>query len=232
MKNSSILASIPLFKELDANQLASIVSATCEITVNKGRILFNKGDPSDGFYIVISGRIKLSFVSRDGKEFITEIFGPKQSFGEAVMFLDKSYPVCAQALMDSKVLYVPKRIVFESIDNNAGFARKVIAGLCSRLVDRIQTLECLTMYSSIQKVVGYLLREIELAESEKKKADNHNEADVLLSVNKATLAAQLNLTPETLSRALHKLVDEGLIRVEGKTIHICHVQKMRDFNGY
>lgn len=231
MKNSSILASIPLFKALDSNQLANIASGTHEITVNKGRILFNKGDPSDGFYIVVSGRIKLSFVSRDGKEFIAEIFGPNQSFGEAVMFLGKSYPVCAQALMDSKILHVPKSIVFEGVDNNAGFARRVIAGLCARLVDRIQTLEYLTVYSSIQKVIGYLLREIELAESEKSKDVNHNEADVLLAVNKATLAAQLNLTPETLSRVLHKLVDEGLIRVEGKTIHICHVQKMRDFNG-
>lgn len=229
MKNSSILANIPLFKELDSSHLAKIASATHEITVNKGRILFNKGDPSDGFYVVVSGRIKLSFVSRDGKEFIAEIFGPNQSFGEAVMFLGKVYPVCAQALMDSKILHVPKSVVFDGVDNNSGFARKVIAGLCARLVDRIQTLEYLTVYSSIQKVVGYLLREIELAESAKN--TTHNEADVLLAVNKATLAAQLNLTPETLSRVLHKLVDEGLIRVEGKTIHLCHLQKMRDFNG-
>jgi len=229
MKNSSILANIPLFKELDSSQLAKIASGTHEITVNKGRILFNKGDPSDGFYVVVSGRIKLSFVSRDGKEFIAEIFGPNQSFGEAVMFLGKAYPVCAQALMDSTILHVPKSVVFDGVDNNSGFARRVIAGLCSRLVDRIQTLEYLTVYSSIQKVIGYLLREIELAESAKN--TGRNEADVLLAVNKATLAAQLNLTPETLSRVLHKLVDEGLIRVEGKTIHICHVQKMRDFNG-
>ncbi len=229
MKNSSILANIPLFKELDSSQLTKIASATHEITVNKGRILFNKGDPSDGFYVVVSGRIKLSFVSRDGKEFIAEIFGPNQSFGEAVMFLGKAYPVCAQALMDSKILHVPKSVVFDGVDNNSGFARRVIAGLCARLVDRIQTLEYLTVYSSIQKVIGYLLREIELAESAKNTI--YNEADVLLAVNKATLAAQLNLTPETLSRVLHKLVDEGLIRVEGKTIHICHVQKMRDFNG-
>ncbi len=229
MRNASILANIPLFKELDSSQLAKIASATHEISVNKGRILFNKGDPSDGFYVVISGRIKLSFVSRDGKEFIAEIFGPNQSFGEAVMFLGKPYPVCAQTLMDSKILHVPKSVVFDGVDHNSGFARRVIAGLCARLVDRIQTLEYLTVYSSIQKVIGYLLREIELAESAKN--TTCNEADVLLAVNKATLAAQLNLTPETLSRVLHRLADEDLIRVEGKTIHICHVQKMRDFSG-
>jgi len=218
-----------LFAELAPSQLDKIAAGTHEISVNKGRILFNKGDPSEGFYIVVTGRIKLSFVSKDGKEFIADIFGPNQSFGEAVMFLGKPYPVCAQTLMDSTLLHVPKGVVFDSVDHNSGFARRVIAGLCNRLVDRIQTLEYLTVYSSIQKVVGYLLREIELAESAKNA--NHNEADVLLAVNKATLAAQLNLTPETLSRVLHKLVDEGLIRVEGKTIHICHVQKMREFNG-
>ncbi len=231
MKNPSLLASVPLFKELDPRQLANVASATHELAVSKGGVLFNKGDASDGFYIVVSGRMKLSFVSRDGKEFIADILGPGKSFGEAVMFLDKAYPVCAQALMDSKVLHIPQNIIFESIENNPGFSRKVIAGLCSRLVDIVQTLEYLTVYSSIQKVIGYLLREIELADSRRNQDPNRNEADILLTVNKATLAAHLNLTPETLSRVLHKLADAGLIRVEGKTIHICHVQKMRDFNG-
>lgn len=224
-KFTSVLASIPLFKELGDSQLAKIALGTYEVSLNKGQILFNKGDPSNGFYIVADGRIKLSFVSRDGKEFIAEIFGPRQSFGEAVMFLDKPYPVCAQALMDSAVLHVPKNVVFDSVDHNSGFARKMIAGLCARLMDRLQTLEYLTVYSSIQKVIGYLLREVELTEPV------HDEADVLLMVNKATLAAHLNLTPETLSRVLHKLVDEDLIRVEGKKIHICQIRKLRDFNG-
>ena len=225
MKNSSILASIPLFNDLDSSQLAKVASGTYEISINKGRILFNKGDPSDGFYVVVTGRIKLSFVSRDGKEFIADIFGPHQSFGEAVMFLEKPYPVCAQALMDSTLLHVPQNILLDNIDQNPGFARRVISGLCTRLMNRAQTLEYLTVYSSVQKVIGYLLKEVELAEQ------LHNEADILLSVNKSTLAAQLNLTPETLSRVLHKLVDENLIRVEGKMIHICHVQKLRSFNG-
>jgi len=221
----AILSSIPLFKELNTTQLEQVVQGVHEINCAKGGILFNKGDKPEGFYIVINGRIKLSFISNDGKECIAEMFGPGQSFGEAVMFLDKPYPVCAQALKDSSFLHLSRDVILSCIEQNSGFSRKIIAGLCGRLVDRIQALEYLTIYSSAQKVVGYLLREIEGGDPE------DGIVDVLLSVNKATIAAQLNLTPETLSRVLHKLVDKGLVSVEGKMIHISNIRKLRTFNG-
>lgn len=221
----AVLSKIPLFKELSTAQLERVAQGIREISCAKGSILFNKGDKPDGFYIVIEGRIKLSFISSDGKEYIAEMFGPGQSFGEAVMFLDKPYPVCAQALKDSSILRLSKDVILSCIDQNSGFSRKVIAGLCGRLVDRIQALEYLTIYSSAQKVVGYLLREIEGDEPE------DGIVDLLLSVNKATIAAQLNLTPETLSRVLNKLVNKGLVSVDGKMIHICNIRKLRTFNG-
>lgn len=221
----SILASVPLFQELDSNKLNQITVGAHQFSIAKGEMLFNKGDPADGFYVIVDGRIKLSFISRDGKEYIAEIFGSHEYFGEAVMCLGKPYPVCAQALLDTTLLYISKDVVFKNIDQTPGFARKIITGLCIRLLDRVQALEFLTVYSSLQKVIGYLLREIEIAEPE------NDEADVRLPVNKVTLAAQLNLTPETLSRVLHKLIEEDLIRVNGNAIHICHVGKLRTFSG-
>ena len=221
----SILASVPLFQELDSDEQYKIAAGTHKVNVDKGRMLFNKGDPADGFYIIVDGRIKLSFISKDGKEYIAEIFGPLESFGEAVMCLEKPYPVCAQALVDTTLLHISKDVVFKNIDQTPGFARKVITGLCTRLIDRVHALEFLTVHSSLQKVIGYLLRETASVES------GSEEADVLLPVNKVTLAAQLNLTPETLSRVLHKLTVENLICVNGNTIHICHVGKLRNFSG-
>lgn len=221
----SILASVPLFQELDSDELNQIAVGAYKVNIDKGGMLFNKGDPADGFYAVVDGRIKLSFISMDGKEYIAEIIGPLETFGEAVMFLGKSYPVCAQALLDTTLLHISKDIIYKDIDQTPGFARKIITGLCTRLVDRVQALEFLTVYSSLQKVIGYLLREIELAKPE------DDEADVLLPVNKVTLAAQLNLTPETLSRVLHKLTEEDLINVNGNAIHIRHVGKLRTFSG-
>lgn len=224
-KESAILSNVALFKELSAIQIERVAEGARKIKVAKGGVLFNKGDMPDGFFVVIQGRIKLSFISREGKEYIAEMFGSGQSFGEAVMFLDKPYPVCAQALQDTSVLHISKEVVSACIEQNSGFARKMIAGLCVRLTDRIQALEFLTVCSSMQKVIGYLLREIELTEGE------HGAVDVLLSVSKATIAAQLNLTPETLSRVLHKLTDENLVSVDGKMIHVRNVQKLREFDG-
>ena len=222
---ASILAEAPLFSEMDTGDLERVATGGQILKVPKGRILFNKGDTADGFYVVVDGRIKVSFVSRDGKEYIAEIFGPKQSFGEAVMFLGKPYPVCAQAIADSRLLYISKKVVFDCVDHNSGFARRIIAGLCARLIDRMHALEFLTVYSSIQKVIGYLLRGNEPGDTQRE------QTDVVLPVNKAMLAAQLNLTPETLSRVFHRLIDEGLICVQGKTIHICDIKRLREYDG-
>ena len=222
---TAILAGVSLFKELNTTQLDRVAQGTHEVKVTKGGLLFNKGAIPDGFYIVIDGRIKLSFISREGKEYIAEIFGPGESFGEAVMFLDRPYPVCAQALKDSTVLHVSKDVILHCVEQNPGFSLKIIAGLCDRLADRVLALEFLTVHSSVQRVVGYLLREIEYAECER------DGADVLLEVSKATIAAQLNLTPETLSRVLHRLSEEGLVNVEGKVIRIRQMRKLRAFDG-
>lgn len=222
---TAMLSNIPLFNELDTAQLEQVAQGVREISCTKGRILFNKGDKPDGFYVVLEGRIKLSFISSEGKEYIAEMFGPGQSFGEAVMFLDKQYPVCARALKDCKIIHISKSVIVSCIERNSGVSRKIIAGLCVQLIHRVQALEYLTIYSSIQKVVGYLLSEIEWAKPV------NGEVDLMLSVSKATIASQLNLTPETLSRVLHKLGDEGLVRIEGKMIHICDIERLRVYNG-
>jgi CRP-like cAMP-binding protein len=210
---------------MDAAQLEQLALGTHQVNLPKGGILVNKGEMPDSLFIVLEGRIKISFISREGKEYIAEIFGPGQSFGEAVLFLDKPYPVTAQALRTSIVLSVSKTVILTCIDQCPNFSRKLIGGLCVRLADRIQALEFVTVYSSVQKVVGYLLREIEFIEP---KGDSTN---LRLSVNKATLAAHLDLTPETLSRVLHRLVDEGLLSVEGKVIRVRNIRKLRDYNG-
>lgn len=224
-KISSILAGIPLFEKVDAGQLEKIARVSHEFKVGKGHILFNKGDPAEGFYIVVTGSIKISFISREGKEYIAEIFSQGQSFGEAAMFLEKPYPVCAQALVDSSLLHIPKEVLFDCLDHCAGFSRTLVAGLCMRLVDRVKALEALTVYSSSQKVIGYLLKEVQLL------GVKDQEADVILPVSKSTLASHLNIAPETLSRVLHDLVEENLVCGAGKTIHIRNIQKLRNFNG-
>jgi len=92
------LANLPLFKKQSAEEIDRLAKGTREFHVPRGQILFRRGDRCEGFHVIVYGQIKLAFNAADGAEKVVEIMGPGQSFGEAVMFMEKPYPVYSQAL--------------------------------------------------------------------------------------------------------------------------------------
>jgi CRP-like cAMP-binding protein len=94
-----------------------------------------------------------------GDEKVVELIGPGQSFGEALMFMERPYVAHVQALADLPLLHFAKTVVFDEIEREPGFARKMIAGLSCRLHGLVSDLESYAPHSGAQCVIGYLLRE-------------------------------------------------------------------------
>ncbi|OIQ97266.1 cAMP receptor protein [mine drainage metagenome] len=219
-----ILLRLPLFLELSPEQIAHIAAGTRERRLVKGEMLFHKGDAPRGFYLIVFGQIKLAFPSSQGNEKVVEIIGPRQSFGEAVMFMDRPYPVFAESLGDALLLHIAKSAVFELLERDATFARRLLAGLSVRLHSLVQDVESYSQRSSAQRVIGYLLEHAAQAGS------GDGEAAVALPTSKQVIASRLNLTPETLSRIFHDLAQAGLISVHGKAITIHDQGRLRQFD--
>jgi CRP-like cAMP-binding protein len=225
IKTEAFLASLPLFKELAPAELAPIAAGTTVLEVPRGEIIFNRGDPCEGFHVVIYGQIKLAFVSTEGNEKVVEIVAPGHSFGEALMFMQKPYILMAQALADSLLLRVSSNVVFDEIERDPKFARKMLAGLSRRLHGLISDVEAYSLQSGTERVIGYLLRQ---------DAQTISESDpyvVKLPTSKAIVASRLNVTPEHFSRILHDLVEAGLIKVDGRDVTIFEAAKLRDYHG-
>ena len=223
IKTQAFLANLPLFKELGQAELDRIAAGVTELHVPRGEILFNKGDPCVGFHVVIYGQVKLSFVTPQGSEKVVEIIGPGFSFGEALMFMDKPYIVMAQTVADSLILHVSKQTVFDEIEREPGFARRMLAGLSRRLHGLISDVESYSLQSGSQRVIGYLLRQDENL------AAGATPYKVTLPTSKAIVASRLNLTPEHFSRILHDLTEAGLIRVDGRDVEIVDVTRLRNY---
>jgi len=218
-----LLAHVPLLEGFDPTELARFARGVREQNVDKGAVLFHRGDPCHGFHLVLCGQIKLAFTSPHGAEKVVDIVGQGQSFGEALMFMDKPYIVYAQALADSMLVHVAKQTVFDELDRDPKFARKMIAGLSSRLHALVRDVEGYCLASGAQRVIGYLLREEDGA------ATAGSSVTVTLGVSKGILASRLNLTPEHFSRILHDLSVTGLISVDGRQVHIPDIEKLRAF---
>lgn len=223
VKIPAFLARVPLFSEMSSAEIERIAQGTRELHLARGDVLFQRGDVPSGFYVVILGKVKLALTSPQGIEKVVELFGPGQSFGEAVMFMSKPYPVYAQALTDSLVLHINKNVVIGGIDSDPAFCRKMLAGLSMRLHRMIHNVESLSLRSSAQRVIDYLLQDLE-------EVKEGHEIHINLAANKNVIASNLNITPETFSRILHNLSDAGLVKVEGKDVCIKDVAKLRSYD--
>lgn len=220
-----LLGRLPLFAAVDPESLDHIATASSEHRLARGEVLFRQGSPCTGFYVVVHGQVKLAVSAPNGNEKVVELIAAQMSFGEAVMFLERPFPVTAEALTDSLVIFIPRDPVLELIDNNKRFARKMLAGLSVRLHGLVQDVEGYALRSSTQRLIGYLLREA----GEGGLAQGALEID--LPTSKQVLASRLSVTPETFSRILHNLSNSGLIRVDGKTIYVPDVVQLRDFEA-
>jgi len=207
----NFLESLPLFKAIDATELARIAACSRLIDAPRGSVVFEAGDACAGFYAIVYGSVKLALPGHNGAEKVLEVLGRGQSFDEAVMFLERPYRVSAQALEDSKLVFVPREAVFAEIDADPRFARRLLASLSARLHGLISDIEAYSLRSGTERVVQYLLAVMDRSGSA---------PAARLAIAKHLVASRLNLTQEHFSRILHQLVVDGLIEVHGRDIRL------------
>jgi CRP-like cAMP-binding protein len=213
------LKRLPLFADFSAEELRPIASATSEVHVPRGTAVFQRGDPCNGFHIVIYGQIKLGFLSAQGQEKIVQIVSRGQSFGEALMFMEKPYIVSAHALDDTMLLYIGKQAIFDQLEHHPAFARRMLAGMSRRLHGLISDVESYSLRSGSQRIAAFLLTE----------NPAENGAKFTLPVSKKLLASRLNMTPEYFSRVLHDFAAKGLVAVEGRDITLLDLDRLRSY---
>ncbi len=216
IRTQAFLAKLPLFSEMREAELDRIAAATLPCHVAKGEAVFQRGDPCTGFHLVVYGQVKLGFTSPQGVEKVVEIIRTGQSFGEALMFLGEPYIVFAQALEDSLLLHVARQAMFEELERDPGFARRMLSGLSRRLHGLVRDVEAYSLRSGTERVIGYLLAELP-----------EDAAAVELSPGKSVIASRLSMTPEHFSRILHDLAAAGGIAVEGRTVRILDLARLR-----
>ena len=224
----ALLAQVPLFNSLGDDELARLARGTRELTAARGEILFHKGDAPSGFYLVLDGQVKLALTSARGNEKVVNVIGSGQTFGEAVMFMDATHVVFAQALVETRLLLISRTVLLGELEKDPQLARKMLAALSMRLHHLIADVEAYSLHSGRPRIIGYLLREHE--DSSGSKANEANELAVRLPTSKGVVASRLNLTQEHFSRILHELSEKGLILVKGRKISIPDVEKLRTYD--
>jgi CRP-like cAMP-binding protein len=205
------LGETPLFKAMDHAHLTQIRRIAQERNYTNGDAIFWEGDPANGFYVILRGKVKIYKTSFDGKEQILHIYGPGHPFGEVPVFSGSRFPANAQALAASRLLFFPRSDFVDLISANPALALNMLAVLSMRLRQFTVQVENLSLKEVPARLASYLI----LLSKEQKSTDR-----VSLPISKGQLASLLGTIPETLSRIFNKMTGQGLITVSGREIEL------------
>ncbi len=221
-----ILKKSLLFSGLNEENLAEVSSIATKRNYAKGEVLFSEGEPASGFFLVASGNVKLSKISSDGKEKVLHFAHPMETFAEAAFFGDGGYPAEARALEKVEVLYFPRDAFIGLLERNPRFALNLIVALSLSVRRFARQIEEITFAEVPSRLAAYL---VELAS---KKSTTYQGTTYLdLQIKKGELASHLSTVSETLSRALRKLKEEGVIEVKGSRVVIRNMGRLKEIAG-
>lgn len=215
------IARLPLFQGLDRKQYEDLAMILVDQVFKRGEDIFYEDDEATGFYVIVSGRIKIFKLSADGKEQILHIFGPGEPIGEVAVFTGRRFPANAQALEESRVFFFPRQEFINLIRKDPSLALNMLAVLSQRLRRFSILIENLSLKEVPGRLAAHLLY---LSEREK------GASTLTLEISKNQLASLLGTIPETLSRILARMEREKLIRSEGKKITILDRQGLEEIS--
>jgi CRP/FNR family transcriptional regulator, dissimilatory nitrate respiration regulator len=207
---SDALRASHLFSELNEKQLERIRRHSHSTDMLDGESLFFQGDRATNFYLVLSGRIKLSLVSPEGKEKVVEIMETGSTFAEALMFMDAPhYPVTATALSPSRVIVVNSREYKAMLRESVDSCFLLLGSMSYRLRSLIREIDALSLDTGTVRTVNYLLRQA-----------SPDSASFELQIAKSVIASRLSVKPETFSRILKNLHEREIVSIDGRMVTI------------
>lgn len=213
--STDALRRCPLFAGLDDEDFRKIKGIGLTKRMAKKRIIFSEGEPAKGFFVLLSGRVKLFKVSPEGKEQILHIVSAPDAFAEAALFLEGAYPAFAETLSDCEMVFFPKRDFVNLVTKNPQLSLNMIVSLSHYLKKFAVLIEELSLKDVSSRVAKYIL-DLSLKAS----VEGRAATEVDLDVSKTQLALKLGTISETLSRTFAKLKAKGVIDVQREKIRI------------
>ena len=175
--------------------------------VERKSVLFMEGFSGHSIYLLGSGNIQLHKTSPEGAETVIKIVQPGELFAEVILFESDIYPVTATALVDSYLCSFSKTGILKLLSRE-DFRNDFIALLLGKQRYLAEKIHSLTQHDVEERFFAFLREHF------------GDQKEIKISLSKKEVAAAISTTPETLSRLILKLQNEGRLNWEGKKIEI------------
>jgi CRP-like cAMP-binding protein len=208
-----------LFSGLADEEYQEAIGHAAPLQLTPGQLLFSQGDPADAFYWVAEGVIRLYRASPQGDEKVIELVGVNRLFAEAVLFMGGQFPINATAQTPTRLIAIHGREFKAWLAQDASRCFRLMAGMSARMHKLVNEIDRLTLMKGADRLLQYLLDHADPDETGRQKVE--------LEAPKQIIASRIGVKPETLSRLLHKLSDQGCIDIQGQTLYISDPEQLR-----
>jgi CRP/FNR family transcriptional regulator, nitrogen oxide reductase regulator len=204
-----LLRVTPIFSRLSAADRKTIAEVARVQQYVRGETIFEQETPSDAFYAITAGRVKIFKMMPNGKDLILEVFGPGDPLGAVAVYTGRPFPASASALEDTTCVLIPSPAFFRLLESNPSLVRGLLLGMTTRLVELTNRLAELTG-GRIEPRFARLFRKLA---SEMGRAERGG-TFVPLPLSRQELADMTGTTIETCIRIMSRWNKDDVVRTE------------------
>lgn len=215
-----VLHSCDLFSTVEPAGFRRLATIGRLCHFRKGQVVFREGEPCPGVYVVGQGLVRVFQTGSGGREHILHMVGPGGSFAEVAAIGGFPLPASAETVKKTTCVLLPMEAFRKALADDHSLCLGMMTSLTVWVRRLVMLMEDITLRDAAGRLARFLL---ELSES-KPAADG----TVKLPGLKRHLASHLNLTSETFSRTLRRLVEAGLVaEVDKVKVRLLQPKKLR-----
>jgi CRP/FNR family transcriptional regulator len=216
------LNKISIFSTLGSAELKELTPYLISTSVRKKEVIFSEGDPSEWFYIVTEGKVKITKLSQDGKEIILEVIHPMDFFGGLAVIRGFPYPANAVAMEDSKLLKISRSNLMRVLDRFPNLMYCMAQQVGDRMKESHETLKNIALERVEARIASLLLK---LGDKTGIKTADGVVIDMKLT--KQDIAEMVGTTVETSIRTMSKFKKIGIVAEKEGKIVIKNLEKLK-----
>ena len=216
----SVLRKQPIFCDLDPEALDQLCRYAKHTTLKRGTTIVSKGDPGNSLIVVISGTIKISVSSPDGRSAILNLIGPGEIFGEVAVLDGKARTADATANSNCEIYVIDRRDFIPFVRSQPALAMKFIELLCTRLRWTSDQVEEVILQNLPGRLASALLR---LTEKHKLAP-----AGRTIAITQQQISEMVGMTRESINKQLRAWAGRNWVRLEHGAIVVLDVASLRE----
>ena len=216
----AVLRKHPIFCDLDSEAFDQLCRYAKHATLKRGASIFSKGDPGNSLIAVVSGTVKISVSSPDGRSAILNLIGPGEIVGEVAVLDGQARTADVTANTNCEIFVIDRREFLPFVRSQPALAMKFIELLCARLRWTSDQVEQVILQDLPGRLASALLR---LTEKHKLAQGGRT-----IAVTQQEISEMVGMSRESINKQLRAWASRNWVRLEHGAIVVLDVVALRD----